>query len=128
MKLYIPSVGDEIRLTSEFHFQLFNEQRNESLMKVLGDKREVEWRYRLMTSIPAMIPAGEVLKVDRIYIRKGLEEFDSITFLWKNMRTEPQLLTQTNWQGGTYQVKIPRKPVRFWVKLEDANTIEFERA
>lgn len=45
------------------------------------------------------IPKDSILSVDRIYIRKGSRSFDSVTFRWNKNR--------------------------FWVKLDDANKIEF---
>jgi len=133
MKIYIPSVGDELRLTSDWTFGLYNEDRNSTLMEVLKDTRPLGYTYsKVVTidSIPATIPAGEILKVDRIYIRKGKEEFDSITFYWKNMRTEPRIeehpIYPTPGVVATREIRIPRYPVRFWVKLDDANKIEFD--
>ncbi len=135
-QLYIPSVGDEIRLTEDWHFGLINEDRNSSLMEFTKDPREVEWQSQKQTSCPCMIPAGEVLKIDRIYIRKGKEEYDSITFMWKNKRTQrrEKERTITSWPNGfggptssTVVIdKIPARPIRFWVKLDDANKIVFE--
>ncbi|MDD3988210.1 MAG: hypothetical protein PHC93_04580 [Candidatus Omnitrophica bacterium] len=51
--------------------------------------------------------AGTILKVDRIYIRKGkgMSDFSSLTFYIKN---------------GPY------KGARFWAKLNDVNQIKFE--
>lgn len=86
MKLYIPEISNEIRLTKDWTFDLYNEDRNQSLMEFVGDTRQVEWYAPSQTSIPCTIPAGEILKVDRIYVRKGKSDFSSITFLWKNKR------------------------------------------
>ncbi len=53
-----------------------------------------------------------VLKTDRIYIRKGQQTFDSITF---TLESSPDFK------------KVGKKSLaRFWVKLKDANNIEFE--
>ena len=57
--------------------------------------------------------AGTVLKVDRIYIRKGSAEYSSITF-FVSESPMPELSSK----------KGPKR--RFWVKLQDANNIEFE--
>jgi hypothetical protein len=53
---------------------------------------------------------GDVLSVDRIFIRAGSEQYNSVTF-----RAEVQHLG------------VVRK-VRFWVRLEDANKLEYEVA
>lgn len=134
MNLYIPEVGDELRLLAPWTFDVYNEYRNASLMEFLKDPRQATWandtNYGVISHV---IPAGEILKVDRIYIRKGKGEYSSLTFLWKGARTqrreEPRSLT--GYGGSTpsradYTVKIPAKPVRFWAKLADVNKIIFE--
>jgi hypothetical protein len=132
MKLYIPSIGDIIRLTQDWEFNLYAEDRNSTLMEIVGDKRD-PWDDR-DTAIKVVIPAQAELKIDRIYIRKGQDEFDSVTFLWKGMTTAPRVIqkTATKFASGrdredfTYTQKIPKRPVRFWAKLSDVNNIEFE--
>jgi hypothetical protein len=124
MKLYIPEIGDQLRLTEDWTFGLYNEDRNETLMEKIGDRRKVTWGGAGYSTIPCTIPAGATLKVDRIYIRKGISEYSSITFLWVGERTEPRM-GQKYW--STVEVKIPRKPVRFWAKLDDVNNIEFDK-
>ena len=59
------------------------------------------------TGIEVFLKAGQVLTVDRIYVRKGASDFSSITF---------------NYIGA------PKGSgrVRFWAKLADVNTIEFD--
>ena len=139
MKLYIPAIGDELRLTADWTFNLYDEGRNFSLLKFLNDPRADDtkdtWSGRL-TAQPSTIPAGAILKVDRIYIRKGKNDFDSITFFWKGAKvpgyTEPREVNEylNGRIVGTRTVvdKYPASPVRFWVKLEEANNIEFEKA
>lgn len=137
MKLYIPSLGDEIKLTKDWTFDLWNESRNSTLKEFVGDTRP-ECRYaHLMIhedAIKAIIPAGEILKIDRIYIRQGSEEFDSITFLWKGKKTGSKIETRIARRLAPnlneeipYEKKVPGRAVRFWVKLADANNIEFEQ-
>lgn len=153
MKLYIPEIGDRIRLIADWTFGLINEDRNATLMEFIGDPRETRYSYRdPYTTEPCTIPVGTVLKIDRLYIRKGLEDFSSITFFWEGARTNSKIVdkTMTSWTavpvkspGGwfnitaaaaqtpttsTYQVKKPARPVRFWAKLADVNNIEFEEA
>lgn len=132
MKLYVPEIGDELTLTADWTFALYNEYRNETLMEVINDPRQTT--YGQSDSIPCTIPAGSVLKVDRIYIRKGISEFSSLTFLWKGMRTNPKDIERDmvsigygTSQKSTYTVKKPARPVRFWAKLDDVNKIEFEK-
>jgi hypothetical protein len=124
MKLYIPDVGDSIKLTADWTFDLFNEDRNHSLMEKLGDARRTigSW-HESYGAVPATIPAGATLKVDRIYIRKGSKEFSSVTFLWTGESLPAKMETYRDGSTG----RIPRQPVRFWAKLADVNNIEFEK-
>jgi len=135
VKLYIPEIGDELKLTDHWTFDLYNEDRNSTLMEFINDQRETAYGSfdKDFGAIPHTIPAGSILKVDRIYIRKGAEEFSSITFYWKGMRTQPKMVERqyTIFSGShraatTEMVKKPARPVRFWAKLADVNDIEFE--
>lgn len=99
-EFYIPKIGDEIELSEPWEFKLFREQRNKKLFAYLGIAEEVNYQTR-NKFIKTILQKGTRLKIERIYIRVGQEEFDSITFLITN-------------------VTIKHKP-RFWVKLEDAN-------
>lgn len=137
MNLYIPAIGDLIRLTSDWTFDLRSEERNSTLMEKMNDTRKVysKWQtYATNAAPPFMvtIPAGAVLKIDRIYIKKGSPEFNSITFMWKGESTEPRIEQIRDWRSkdptATKPNKIPRKPIRFWAKLSDANNIQFEPA
>jgi len=123
MKLYIPEIGDSITLIKPWTFDLYNEYRNDTLREIAGDTRKTESWGDYYNAIPFTIPEGAVLKVDRIYIRKGVSEYSSVTFLWKGKSTEPRV-EQYSWNGMDH--KIPRKPVRFWAKLSDVNNIEFQ--
>lgn len=136
MRFYVPEIGDQLRLTADWTFGLYNEDRNSSLMEFIGDTRSMfyTWNNQDYKPIPCTIPAGSILKVDRIYIRKGKGDYSSLTFLWKDMRVKPKIVDRkvTNWLGAgqpgkttIIQDKIPARPVRFWAKLEDVNKIEF---
>ena len=61
--------------------------------------------------VEVTLPAGDLLTVDRIYIRKGVSGFDSVTFGLKQS-SHPAL------------AKVKRR--RFWAKLADVNSIEAE--
>jgi hypothetical protein len=69
--------------------------------------------------IEVTFPAGTVLAVDRIYIRKGSSDYSSITFYAKGLG-ESEL--KNRWSGKTTKWKVQR----FWAKLQDCNNIEFE--
>lgn len=136
MKIYIPRLGDSIKLAADWTFQLYDEERNSTLMEVIGDTRDTGWFFnKQLTSIPCTIPAGTVLKIDRIFIRKGSPDFDSITFSWPDRKTiaceKPRKVAVWRTQGSPMEShiimdKIRSRTVRFWAKLDDVNTIEFE--
>lgn len=116
MQLYIPEIGDRLRLTKDWTFTLHYEHRNSSLIEHFGDL--FEWRRRSGNDTEpndkiVTIPLGTILKVDRIYIRKGLEEWSSISFYAEGIGT------------GSGAFGRP-KSARFWAKLSDCNKIEFE--
>lgn len=58
-------------------------------------------------TIDVVIPAGTELIIDRLYIRKGCTDFDSVTFRIK-------------------KAKGVRLHGRFWVQLANANEIVYE--
>jgi hypothetical protein len=197
MNLYIPEIGDHIKLTKDWNFSLHPEMRNYYLGKffhhytywgnrmentwidsrviprlreadynvkypdspeyknsifgnssyrdamkkyeedceqarldcpeyVQWDKDSKDWRdacdkaeYKLV--LPVTIPAGTILAIDRIYIRKGSSDFSSITFYAKNLGEIEKIVDK--WHKPR---KAKQKALRFWAKLSDVNTIEFE--
>lgn len=122
MKLFIPEIGTVITLAEDWTFTIINESRNRGLAVLMGIKDadyylpfgskesdEIEsYRYYGQRRVPIdpgtyTIKAGTNLEVDRIYIRKGNEEFSSVTF----------------------KMRVKSKVVRFFARLEDVNKIEF---
>lgn len=82
----------------------------------------VDYHVRSAQCRPVTLPAGSVLKVDRLYVKKGQGAFDSVTFYLKG-HARPGYI----WMSVTgRKYKMPKKPVRFWVKLHDANKIVME--
>lgn len=77
----------------------------------------IDTRMDLVTH-PVMIPAGTVLQLDRIYVRKGKEEFSSLSFLIVSS-PDARLGPVPGTKGFTKGKK------RFWAKLDDCNRIEF---
>lgn len=134
MKFQIPSIGDKIRLTRAWKFTLHAETRNESLGLLINHFAEGETRYaagtwsdgfsgygdwrqtppikggRPITEVT--FPKGTELTIDRIYIRKAAETFDSVSF---NVRSFPE----------TYKYKKKGR-IRFWAKLPEVNKMNFE--
>lgn len=113
--LNIPSIGTSLTLNKKWSFTLYGESRNEKFWETyrkvkpsteeLDEKRLWEWDVE-MQSIDISLPAGTELNLDRIYVRKGKQDFDSVSFFIKN---------------------CPTKGIkgRFWVKLEDANKLSY---
>jgi hypothetical protein len=122
-RLYIPHLRDQIQLVEDWSFRLYRESRNSTLETHLGlscasvsDPRlEGEkysdgwWKVRWWKK-PVTLPAGTVLTIERIYIRAGQDDFSSVTFSARLLKPGAEKPTR----------------VRFWVKLDDANTIVFE--
>jgi len=102
--LYIPRIGELITLAEPWTFTLHEERRNISLIKQVDPGYTGNgWGIygRSGQTWVVTLPERWELKVDRIYIRNGQRNFDSITF-------------SCPYNG---------KRVRFWVKLRDANKI-----
>lgn len=125
MKLYIPHLGDKLTLESDWTFSVHFEHRNNGLTDLMEnlssysvaskapgfDYREWGNQFRKVRGEypkPFTLPAGTILSVERIYIRMGASDYDSITF---RVQSSPD--------------ERFKKKVRFWVKLDDANKIEF---
>lgn len=79
---------------------LFRQLANDPMV---GIRTEGELASKLW--LRCRLPAGSQLTVDRVYIRKGMNDFSSISF-WALPHGE-------------------KKRHRFWVKLKDANTINY---
>ena len=112
MKLFIPNIGTKIQLTSDWLFTLHPEYRNHTLYEMAIGKPVVGYLWGGNPDykpVPFTLPAGIVLSVDRIYIKKPSPEYNSMTFriLKKCIHNPPHFAGQ-----------------RFWVKLDDANNIE----
>lgn len=112
-KLTIPPLGTELTLAADWTFELYAEYRNAGLVSYFnppyprrknrdGDDIGIDWYGDLHA--PVTLPAGTVLTIRRYYIRQGRGAFDSVTL----------------------SAKIGKKSHRFWVKLADANRIEFK--
>lgn len=119
LALLIPPLGTHLELAAPWQFWLHAEKRNLTLFQALGEAPKPmgwyhDWGDRLLNPLQVELPAGTVLTLDRIYIRQGGEDFDSVTF---RMKPGPGPLSPMSPPGF-------RKNIRFWVKLEDANRIQ----
>jgi hypothetical protein len=104
-KLFIPQVGTQLTLINHWNCKVFNEYRNKKVFTGLSlDLTQLEKD----TNINITFPKGTIFRVDRVYVRAPASSFDSITFTI---------------------VSCPIKTLnkaRFWVKLSEANQLEFE--
>jgi hypothetical protein len=144
MKLYIPRLGDTLKLTSPWTFNLMRQEKNESVWRLFNLPWDNSGNMWHQTDIPndvcdehelivlpksdfyqpgtgynskylyyksLTLPVDAQLKVERIYIRQGSPDFDSVTFtIVKN--------TIPNFTSGK---------ARFWAPLDDVNTMEFHK-
>ena len=139
MNLYIPALGDVLKLSADWTFWLHWEHRNIKTWERFGlPKANVSWwgdtsrspfdsallqqfniisvpgtgyRHMMGFAVEIKLPVGTELTVDRIYIKKGQPSFNSVTFFIH--KTSLQL------KG--------RGACRFWVKLDDVNRMEIIR-
>lgn len=122
MKAFIPEIGTELKLSDDWTFELYQESRNSDIFLADG-KKSCGWREDLK-SYSRTLPAGSVFLVDRIYVRKGAKEFSSVTL--RLTETTDAVLTRNGTQGPRLGSKKKKNYGRFWVKLADFNSAEFE--
>jgi hypothetical protein len=119
-RLFIPACGDRLRLTAPWRFSLYLESRNMKFAKELAieDPGKGKWAPYPLPRRDAELPAGTVIECDRVYIR-----------LYNKSRTQPE----NDYDSITWKVLREKgkagkgKPSgRFWVKLPDCYSIEYE--
>lgn len=99
----IPPLGTQIVLAKNWEFKLWYERRNDSLIEKMNiDVTDVRYGHDLGY---VNLPKGTRLSVDRIYIRKGCGDYDSVTFRIKEC------------------IYNEYEKARFWAKLNDVNKI-----
>lgn len=111
MKLFIPPLGTRLRLTKDWSFSLLCEERNKRLWDLVTGRAPMDripLLHRRGQSAYVHLHKGDVLTVDRIFIREGSSNYDSVTFKGIVMH------------NGVYH------KVRFWVPLMCANDINCE--
>ena len=111
MQIFIPTIGTKMVLNKPWTFTLYDESRNYNFwvgatgkppIRKSGDTHKYIYYSEEAQPIQITIPAGHTLSVDRVYIRKGVGSYDSVSF---------RLL-----KGGSM------KAGRFWVKLPEVNS------
>ena len=68
------------------------------------------------------IPKGTILKVDRIYIRKGISDFSSVSFIVVD--SPDQRLLNKKKLPKTMLANCSKPVVRFFAKLKDVNNMD----
>lgn len=110
MKLFIPTIGTHLKLTQDHSFPLVHEYRNLKLLQSIGAVGQHINSYDFYgpskKTSQYNLPAGTVLAVDRIYIRKGSADFDSLTF--RILEAPNPAITGS----------------RFWMRLGDVNQMD----
>ncbi len=134
MRMQIPAVGNQIRLLRTWEFPVYMESRNDKLVSRLKPGHKYNWRTR-GSSILCVLEKGTVLAVDRVYLRQGKNEWDSITFRIKeapgDKKRAANIPDKKMNEMRDNNESIPQavqklKGARFWAKLVDVNEIYFE--
>ena len=107
MELFIPDIGTILKLEQDWQFTLYPEYRNN-----LFDKLDLKIETQVVE-----IPKGTLVKVDRIYIKKGSSQFSSITFSIPTVRSKADKLN--------YPHNVQLGGGKFWVKLHECNGTNF---
>ena len=114
MIFFTPDIGTLLRLEEDWTFTLYQEYRNRELFNKLESLGKIK---STNTNQVVDLPKGLVIKVDRVYIRKGLSQFSSLTFTVpkpKNKSEKEEMPLNMEYSGS-----------KFWVKLHECNGIEF---
>jgi len=114
MKLFIPPLGTMVKTAADWSFTLHDERRNDGFVEAAVPRKTKRVSYYDKISYPVTLPAGAVLKVERVFIRRGISDFDSVTFILQGKKHPIEL-------ANGRAIKANK---RFWVKLPDANQID----
>jgi hypothetical protein len=113
MNLYIPKLKTKIELIKDWNFTLHKEYRNDTFYKRINNVDDWQAYHALPDTTNVTLKEGSILSVERVYIRSGQSNYDSVTFVLLDS-PQRELVTQ------------PKAKPRFWVKLDDANNVEFK--
>jgi hypothetical protein len=134
--LCIPSLGDTFTLAEDWTFSAVNDHRNVTVIRwaqgtpsplsgpqdwfplgyPYGKNSYAETQAIKNRTISVLLPKGTILKIDRIYIRKGAKEFDSVTFFSPNTKVKIN-------KNDSYS---ENKSLRFFASLSDVNQMRVE--
>lgn len=125
MKIFIPELKTELRLTQSWTFTLVHEYRNKRIWEIVkGHVAGCHYYdgkcgdFNTSSSpdtVSVTFPADTVFSIDRIYIRQGARTFSSVTMVLKST-SDPRFLS------GKKSIKCEN--VRFWASLIDFNTMD----
>lgn len=140
MKLFIPEIGTKLELLTDWPFELHDESRNEALIQASGESHLFlyDWRSQKSKESPSMygwrkdnyedctsewhktftLPSCSILTVDRIYIRRGLSGFSSVSFFVDRKTVDPVA------SRFAYNINSGKGKCRFWAKLDDVNKMQ----
>ena len=121
-KFNIPEIGTTVTLSEDWEFDLHQEGRNKSLFERLS-LEYIHNLYKRGHPEKVTLPKGTVLRVDRIFIRKNMTDYSSITFFIIDSPDEK--LKPTNLGNNPITTFSVGKVVRFWAKLDDCTEMEF---
>ena len=119
MKFFVPDVGTMVRLKEDWTFRLYVESRNRALVDYLGIPVTRSIYGRNIDSKEVVFKAWTTLKVDRVYIRKGVKDYSSLTF-----HIQKGKHGGAEFDGESYS--FAKKGFRFWAKLSDVNKMVVE--
>jgi hypothetical protein len=111
MKMFIPALGTKLRLLKDVEISLMAEKRNERLWDLHHTPpslQAIPIQHRRFNVKLTPLYAGDEYTIDRIFIRKDQNSFNSVTV-----------------KGYTMHYGV-RRFVRFWMFLEDFNKLEAE--
>ena len=110
MRLFIPPLGTKLRLIKPWQFALLCEDRNKTLWDLIAyaPMHSITWQHQRSNLCTVTLLPGDELTVDRIFIRKGSKQYDSVTF-----------------KGKVFVDGVYHK-CRFWVKLADTLNLDVE--
>lgn len=146
-QMCIPSIGDNVTLAEDWTFVLVNEHRNKTMAIWAGECRNPdsysyplgvvsqlrsdvrpEWGSYCVADpriVNVTLPKGTVLKIDRIYLRKGGKDYDSVTFIAQGLQAKDNMEVYDR-QSHNYKKKPVNRSVRFFAKLTDVNKMVVE--
>lgn len=127
-KLFIPTIGTELTLATDWEFVLYKDPLNATLVALLEGSPTLSAPRPLGATqcYTARLPAGAVLQVDRVHIRKGVGAVNSISFCLKGAKARVDLKSaRYNLSTVAADNRKVTRAVHFWVKLEEAHNIDF---